>query len=546
MKSHHDFDSTVCLESLGSVRKRFSIPNEYVLHAPRSGQRPYHHCPGGFGISIDALEAGLRFPLHPVIGECLNWWQVSPGQIVPNSWHFGIEWSTHSISNVPSNLSDEETNMVERLKGILSASRAIRNLTEEWLVEAGLSLASRGMPYPFVKLRYLISQLMVGSAEMHHRLHRSHPPSPGQPPTCRRFPSRRPGARQKPLGNVGGKGLADTSVKPPASRQRPKSVRELCSARVGVDDHDYHAIQMCNLPKQASDAPLDPNLRPLTHGTSVCQSGEASATYIQGVLLPRLALDLYTLTSEVLMDRAAKAMVLVSTFSGFSCTFPFFFTDRPLGFQNQHYQAALFDRGHDAGRVITSLDGKTTLLRQELQDLKEGGNPDAVAAAEVRAVEVQSVAEHLRNELEEANGRRASVEAELEKTRSESASLERQLADIRERLGDSEGQLRSARAQVRQMETKLLDLARSKEALREDLPKRAIEEYKESPGFEMGLVRMGRVSLEYEYQLALTRLQPRHPGVEIELDPFVTLPENADITMADEQPFDDSLSSPEE
>ncbi|KAJ8484737.1 hypothetical protein OPV22_017222 [Ensete ventricosum] len=35
------------------------------------------------------------------------------------------------------------------------------------------------------------------------------------------------------------------------------------------------------------------------------------------------------------------------------------------------------------GRVINSLDGKVTLLRQELQDLKEGGNPDAVAATEV-------------------------------------------------------------------------------------------------------------------------------------------------------------------
>ncbi|RWW87691.1 hypothetical protein BHE74_00003465 [Ensete ventricosum] len=55
------------------------------------------------------------------------------------------------------------------------------------------------------------------------------------------------------------------------------------------------------------------------------------------------------------------------------------------------------------------------------------------------------------------------------------------------------------------MEIELLDLAQSNEALREDLPKRAIKEYKELPGFEMGLVRMGRVSLEYGYQLALTR-----------------------------------------
>ncbi|RZS15323.1 hypothetical protein BHM03_00047185, partial [Ensete ventricosum] len=188
-----------------------------------------------------------------------------------------------------------------------------------------------------------------------------------------------------------GKGCTDTSVEPPAPRQRPKSVRELCSARAGVDGRDYHAIRMCNLSEQTSDAPLDPDLRPLTHGTPVWQSGEASATYIRGVLLPRLASDLYTLPSEVLMDGAAKAMVF-----------------------NQHYQATLFDRVNDAGRVITSLDGKMSLLRQELQDLKEGGNPDMVVAAEVRVAEAQSVAERLRIELDEANSHRASTEAELE------------------------------------------------------------------------------------------------------------------------------------
>ncbi|RRT34544.1 hypothetical protein B296_00047955, partial [Ensete ventricosum] len=158
----------------------------------------------------------------------------------------------------------------------------------------------------------------------------------------------------------------------------------------------------------------------------------------------------------------------------------------------------------------------------------------------------KSLAEHLRVELDEANGRRASVEVDLEVARAESASLERQLADLYERLGDSEGQLRGVRAQVRQMEIELLDLARSKEALREDLLKKVVKEYKESPGFEMDLVRMGRVSLEYGYQLALARLQAWHPGVEIELDPFVSLPEDADVLMVDEQPFDNSLSPPEE
>ncbi|RRT64085.1 hypothetical protein B296_00035329 [Ensete ventricosum] len=69
------------------------------------------------------------------------------------------------------------------------------------------------------------------------------------------------------------------------------------------------------------------------------------------------------------------------------------------------------------------------------------------------------------------------------------------------------GQLRGVRTQVRQIEIELLELTRSKDALQEDLPRRAIEDYKKSPGFEMGLVQMGRVSLEYGYQLALARLQ---------------------------------------
>ncbi|RZR82622.1 hypothetical protein BHM03_00009074 [Ensete ventricosum] len=154
MKSHHDFDSTICLESLGSVRKRFSIPSEYVLHAPRSGQRPYHPCPGGSGSGIVpsrdlflscfrlcrgqggyylTVRSGFRVGGAPSNnkGWKVRFLFVSRRQ----GWDFGIEWSTHPISNVPSNL---------------SASQAIRNLTEEWLVEAGLSPASRGMPCPFV------------------------------------------------------------------------------------------------------------------------------------------------------------------------------------------------------------------------------------------------------------------------------------------------------------------------------------------------------------------------------------------------------------
>ncbi|RWV78369.1 hypothetical protein GW17_00060680, partial [Ensete ventricosum] len=475
IKSHHDFDSTVSLESLALIRKCFSIPNEYVLHAPGPGQRPYHSCPGGFSTSIDALEVGLRFPLHPVIGESRA---PFPTTRVGRRFlfvsrrrggDFDVEWSAHPISNVPPNLSDEETNLIGQLKDILSASQAIRSLTEEWLIEAGLSPASRGMPYfSTYEFRCLISLLMIGFAEM---------------PPCK-----------VDRATTKGKGLVEVPEEPPASRRKLKSVRELHNASARVDSRDYHAIRMCNLPEKAPDAPLEADLRPLTHEILVWQNRKASTKYIRGTLILRLATDLYTLPYEVLIDGVVKVMV----------------------------------------RVITSLDSKVNLLHQEVQNLKEGGDLDTMVAAEVRASEAQSLTEHLRVELDEANDRRVSAEADLEIARAESVNLRRQLTDSREQLDDSEGQLRGARTQVRQMETELLELTRSKDALWEDLPRRAIEDYKKSPGFEMGLVRMGRVSLEYGYQLTLARLQARHPRVEIELDPFASLPEDDDMLMANE------------
>ena len=37
---------------------------------------------------MGALEARLRFPLHPVIGECLRKWGILPSYMAPNSWRY--------------------------------------------------------------------------------------------------------------------------------------------------------------------------------------------------------------------------------------------------------------------------------------------------------------------------------------------------------------------------------------------------------------------------------------------------------------------------
>ncbi|RRT31790.1 hypothetical protein B296_00053126 [Ensete ventricosum] len=58
-------------------------------------------------------------------------------------WEFRLDWSAHPIGNASPYLFEKEIILVGRLKGILSSSRAIKEMAKLWLVEAGLSPASR-------------------------------------------------------------------------------------------------------------------------------------------------------------------------------------------------------------------------------------------------------------------------------------------------------------------------------------------------------------------------------------------------------------------
>ncbi|RWW50152.1 hypothetical protein BHE74_00043610 [Ensete ventricosum] len=85
MRSYYDCDSVVTAERLVEAQEHYSIPREYELHIPLPGQHRYDDFLSGFGLSIDALEVGLWFPLHPIIKACLEGWRILPSQMVPNS-----------------------------------------------------------------------------------------------------------------------------------------------------------------------------------------------------------------------------------------------------------------------------------------------------------------------------------------------------------------------------------------------------------------------------------------------------------------------------
>ncbi|RRT84645.1 hypothetical protein B296_00011508 [Ensete ventricosum] len=494
MKAGHDLDTTVTEGSLVAIRERYSIPREYGLHVPQPGQRPYSSDVPGVCISVDALEAGLRFPLHSTIEECLRWWGISPSQVAPNSWRylvvflgecqgagiiptrnlfmacfrlcksrsgyyltarvgfkvsgapsnnkgwkarylfvsgpswgFRLDWSACPISNVPPYLSEEESILVDRLKGILSSSRAIKEMTELWLVEADLSPASREPTASVEELETPVESTEEIVMPVFHL---------------------------------------------------PKSMKDLCGTKIRKDDAGYYALYMSNLAHQDSDKEMQARWEKLKNSTKIWNDLMAAEEFERGLLHPQLARELYTLSSEVLLARATNEMVLI------------------------------------------------TSLQQEIDALKLGGGPEAVAAAKERATKLEKELEKTKREQDEVLQRLEISDKELNEARGD--------------LSEAQRQLKEARVRARRADDELLKSMKELESVRVELPRQVTNDYKGSASFKEGLKRMGRVSYEYGYRVALARFRALHPDSEVEEDPFTIHPEDDSVPMERQQAFDDS------
>ncbi|RRT85951.1 hypothetical protein B296_00004126 [Ensete ventricosum] len=67
----------------------------------------------------------------------------------------------------------------------------------------------------------------------------------------------------------------------------------------------------------------------------------------------------------------------------------------------------------------------------------------------------------------------------------------------------------------------------------------SIFQYKKTPNFKLDSERMSRVPYKYEYLVALAHLWVSHSKLKIKEDPYATLPEDDDVPMEVEVPFDD-------
>ncbi|THU48458.1 hypothetical protein C4D60_Mb09t26470 [Musa balbisiana] len=283
-------------------------------------------------------------------------------------------------------LSGRESADVDRLRSILSSSRAIKEMTEEWLVDAGLSPVAREM----VNLQSVKKASHArpsatpsrggGGSGTRGAPERSGPERASGSPTAsrpakklktavRKVPARSVArerdsagpSRAAPLGE--GPTVVDLSGGDLASRTsaRPKSMRDLC--RVSRSEgEEYRAVGMTSLPVGVPGAPYAARWPDLKADSRIWADGATAQEFVRGALHPALAKELYSCTSEVLADRAAKSLVW-----------------------GQHYVMALIDRVLDAGRVIERQSNTIAALRLENQELRSSSGPEVVAAAEQRA-----------------------------------------------------------------------------------------------------------------------------------------------------------------
>ncbi|RWW87099.1 hypothetical protein BHE74_00004096 [Ensete ventricosum] len=154
------------------------------------------------------------------------------------------------------------------------------------------------------------------------------------------------------------------------------------------------------------------------------------------------------------------------------------------------------------------------------------GGPETVAKAEERASELEQELEKTKRERDEVLQRLEASEKELNEVRSDLAEIQRLLKEVRVR--------------ARKMDDELLQAVKALENAQAELPKQAVDRYKESTGFKEGLKRMGRVTYEYGGRVALARFHALHPDSKVEENPFTIHLEDDLVPMERQQTFDDS------
>ena len=81
----NDFNSTVKQTHFNTLRKKYQIPVNILMHLPFKSEKCYYKGVEDVGMYEQHLKAGLRFPLSSLHGHLLQYLGLTITQISPNT-----------------------------------------------------------------------------------------------------------------------------------------------------------------------------------------------------------------------------------------------------------------------------------------------------------------------------------------------------------------------------------------------------------------------------------------------------------------------------
>ena len=71
---------------LDTFHRRYGLPDSSWLRLPLNGERVDWNISSWVPIYEVPFRIGLRLPFPPLVSGVLSWYEITPGQLMPNSW----------------------------------------------------------------------------------------------------------------------------------------------------------------------------------------------------------------------------------------------------------------------------------------------------------------------------------------------------------------------------------------------------------------------------------------------------------------------------
>ncbi|RRT31494.1 hypothetical protein B296_00043943 [Ensete ventricosum] len=215
-------------------------------------------------------------------------------------WGFRLDWSAHSIGNAPSYLSEEETVLVDRLKGILSSSHRmdLRELRRMPKVASGKAPPTRPnarevgaspvreVPKASSKRPIVTPTEQAEDAAKRHKkvkvLTRRHKSRPGEGESRSRSKGKEPAALSEEP-----EALARSEARGASpAHERPSSMKGLFKTKVHKGDTGYYALLMSDLGRQDPEKEMKARWKGLKNSMKVWNNSSAAEEFERRLLHP--------------------------------------------------------------------------------------------------------------------------------------------------------------------------------------------------------------------------------------------------------------------